>query len=63
MFIQSSFVNATQAIHVASVHQYNAEQKTMLTVPGSGGVSTAPSDAEGKVALGWADNVWADMLA
>jgi len=58
-----SFVNATQAIHVASVHQYNAEQKTMLTVPGSGGVSTAPSDAEGKVALGWADNVWADMLA
>jgi sulfite dehydrogenase len=58
-----SFVSGTDVIHVASVHQYNAEQKTFLTVPGSGGVSSAPSALEGRYALSWAQNVWADMLA
>lgn len=58
-----SFVSETQAIHVASVHQYDAAEKTFKTVPGSGGVSAAPTPAEGRYALGWADNIWADMLA
>ena len=58
-----SFVSGTDVIHVASVHQYNAEQKTFITVPGSGGVSSAPSALEGRYALSWAQNVWADMLA
>ncbi len=57
-----SFVSKTEVVHVASVHQYNAEQKTFLTVPGSGGVSAAASELEGRYALGWADNIWADML-
>jgi sulfide dehydrogenase [flavocytochrome c] flavoprotein chain len=58
-----SFVSAKEVIHVASVHQYDAAEKTFKTVPGSGGVSAAPSQAEGRYALGWAENIWADMLA
>jgi hypothetical protein len=50
-------------VHVASVHQYNAEKRTMLTVPGSGGLSPAPTALEGKYAFAWAQNIWADMLA
>ena len=34
----------------------------MLTVPGSGGVSTARNDIEGLYALAWAQNIWGDML-
>ena len=58
-----SFVDAKQAIHVASVHQYDAATKTVQPVKGAGGVSAARSELEGKVALGWAKNIWADMLA
>ncbi len=58
-----SFVDGKNVIHVASVHQYDAEKKTMLAVPGSGGVSPGPTELEGSYALGWADNIWADMLA
>ena len=29
---------------------------------GSGGVSAARNELEGKVAMGWAKNIWADML-
>jgi hypothetical protein len=50
-------------IHVASVHRYDADKKTMLTVPGSGGVSTAANALEGQYALAWARNIWADSLA
>ena len=57
-----SFVTATEAVHVASVHQYDAADKTFKAVPGSGGVSTAASAAEGSYALSWADNIWGDML-
>lgn len=57
-----SFVNAKDVIHVASVHQYNAAEKTFKTVPGSGGVSQLPSALEGKYANAWAQNIWADML-
>ena len=57
-----SFVTARDVIHVASVHQYNAEQKTFLPVQGSGGVSAAANQVEGRYALSWADNIWADAL-
>ncbi|HRN65219.1 MAG TPA: NAD(P)/FAD-dependent oxidoreductase, partial [Alicycliphilus sp.] len=43
-----SFVSDTDVVHVASVHRYDAEKKTMLTVPGSGGVSAAASELEGR---------------
>jgi sulfite dehydrogenase len=58
-----SYVTGTEAMHVASVHQYDAAEKTFKTVPGSGGVSAAASQIEGRIALGWAANTWADTLA
>ena len=57
-----SFVSDTDVVHVASVHRYDAEKKTMLTVPGSGGVSAAASELEGRYAMAWARNIWADAL-
>ena len=58
-----SFVDDRNAIHVASVHRYDADKKTFLPVDGAGGVSVAASEVEGKFALAWARNIWADMLA
>ena len=58
-----SFVTARDAVHVASVHQFDATEKTFKPVPGSGGVSSAANQVEGRYALSWADNIWADMLA
>jgi sulfite dehydrogenase len=49
-------------VHVASVHQYDEKDKTFKTVPGSGGVSAAANQIEGRYALSWADNIWNDML-
>ena len=57
-----SFVDGKNAIHVASVHQYDAATKTVQPVKGAGGVSVARNELEGKAALGWAKNIWADML-
>jgi len=57
-----SFVTATDVIHVASVHQYDAADRIFKTVPGSGGVSAAANALEGRYALSWADNIWHDML-
>jgi sulfite dehydrogenase len=58
-----SFVTQRDVVHVASVHQYDATDKTLKPVPGSGGVSAAANQIEGRYALSWADNIWADMLA
>jgi NADPH-dependent 2,4-dienoyl-CoA reductase/sulfur reductase-like enzyme len=57
-----SFVSDKLVIHVASVHAYNAQEKTYKTVAGSGGVSNAPNALEGIYALNWAQNIWADTL-
>lgn len=57
-----SFTSATEAVHIASVHRYDPAEKTMQTVPGSGGLSTAPSLIEGRYAEAWAQGIWADML-
>jgi sulfide dehydrogenase [flavocytochrome c] flavoprotein subunit len=57
-----SFITDRDAVHVASVHQYDAEKKTLVTVPGSGGLSPAPSAVEGDFAFAWAKNIWADAL-
>jgi len=55
-------VDDKNVVHVASVHTYDATDKTMKTVAGSGGVSTRPTEIEGRFAMGWARNIWADML-
>ncbi len=57
-----SFVNDREVVHVASVHQYSAAEKTFKPVPGSGGLSSGPSTLEGVYAWGWAHNIWADSL-
>jgi sulfite dehydrogenase len=58
-----SFVDDKNVIHVASVHRYVAEKKTMEVVAGSGGVSSAPNPLEGVYANAWAQNIWKDMLS
>jgi NADPH-dependent 2,4-dienoyl-CoA reductase/sulfur reductase-like enzyme len=57
-----SFVTDKDVIHVASVHAYDADKKTLLVVPGSGGVSAAANEMEGVFAMSWARNIWADTL-
>ena len=57
-----SYVSDKLVIHVASVHQFNAEEKTFKTVPGSGGLSTEANALEGTYAWNWAQNIWADTL-
>lgn len=56
-----SFVDNKNVIHVASVHEY--ADNTFRTVPGSGGLSTAPNELEGSYAMNWARTIWADTLA
>ena len=58
-----SFVDARRVIHIASVHAYDAAERTFKTVPGSGGVSPEPNEAESGPAWNWARSIWADMLA
>ncbi|MBC7953066.1 MAG: FAD-dependent oxidoreductase [Rhodospirillaceae bacterium] len=57
-----SMVDDLRAIHVDSVHRYDAEKKTLLVVPGSGGVSSSASEAEGVYAHAWAETIWKDVL-
>jgi sulfite dehydrogenase len=58
-----SFVDDRSAIHVSSVHRYDPATKVVQPVKGAGGVSAARSEQEGKIALEWAANIWADALA
>ena len=58
-----SFIDSKSVVHVASVHEYVAAEKTFKTVAGSGGVSVAPTELEGVYALSWASNIWADTLS
>jgi len=58
-----SMITDKDSIHVCSVHQWDKDKKTLLPVPGAGGVSTAMSELEGTYAFAWAKNIWADALA
>ena len=62
-----SFVDDKNVVHVASVHEYVAAEKTFKTVAGSGGVSSIDlksdvTQLEGVYAINWAQNIWADTL-
>ena len=57
-----SFVDGQRVVHVASVHEYVAAEKTYKPVAGSGGLSTAPTEQEGRYAWNWARTIWSDML-
>ncbi|MGE0331438.1 MAG: FCSD flavin-binding domain-containing protein [Ramlibacter sp.] len=58
-----SFTDNKNVVHVASVHEYVAAERTFKTVAGSGGLSPAPTEVEGVYAMNWAQNIWADSLA
>jgi len=58
-----SYIDDKEVAHVASVHRYDPDKKTMSVVTGSGGLSPAPSAQEAVYADAWARNIWADMLA
>jgi len=58
-----SYLTDHEAVHIASVHRYDPERKTYVTVPGSGGLSTQMSAIEGDYGFAWARSIWADMLA
>lgn len=57
-----SFLDDKNVVHVASVHEYVAAEKTFKTVAGSGGLSPGPTELEGTYAVNWARNIWADAL-
>jgi NADPH-dependent 2,4-dienoyl-CoA reductase/sulfur reductase-like enzyme len=57
-----SFISHNEAIHVAGVYRYDAAKRTMVPAPGAGGLSPAPSRAEGIYAMGWATNIVGDTL-
>ena len=57
-----SYLSDKEAVHVASVHTYDPKDKTLKTVPGSGGLSSQRNEIEGAYAWGWAQNVWVDIL-
>jgi sulfide dehydrogenase [flavocytochrome c] flavoprotein subunit len=57
-----SFVTPAEAVHVASVHHYDAAQRTFLPVHGAGGLSVAANELEARYALNWATTIWHDML-
>jgi sulfide dehydrogenase [flavocytochrome c] flavoprotein chain len=44
------------------VHEWEPGQGTLVAVKGSGGVSSARSEAEGTYAWSWARTIWADSL-
>jgi hypothetical protein len=57
-----SFITDHEAVHVASVHRYDAAQKTYVPVQGAGGLSPSMSAEEGRYGFAWAQNIWSDTL-
>ena len=57
-----SFVDPTRVVHVASVHEYVAAEKTFKTVAGSGGLSAAANEVEAGYAWSWARSIWGDVV-
>jgi NADPH-dependent 2,4-dienoyl-CoA reductase/sulfur reductase-like enzyme len=57
-----SFIDDRSVVHVASVHEYLATERTFKVVQGAGGLSAEPTELEGSYANNWARTIWADML-
>ena len=57
-----SYVSDKEAMHVTSVHRYDAEKKTLLPVQGAGGISAKRNEQEKSYADAWSRNIWADSL-
>ena len=57
-----SFVSPTEAVHVAAVYRYDSARKALVTAEGTSGVSDKRNEAEARIALAWADNIWKDSF-
>jgi NADH dehydrogenase FAD-containing subunit len=57
-----SYLDADEAVHISSVHEYVAAEKTYKPVAGAGGLSAARSELEARNAEAWARNIRADTL-
>jgi hypothetical protein len=57
-----SFVSDKEVIHVASVQKYDREKKTIVVVPGAGGLSQEASWQEGVTAVAWLHNIMQDTV-
>jgi sulfite dehydrogenase len=57
-----SYVSASEAMHVNAVYRYDLDKRTLLPVPGAGGVSDKRSELEKAYADAWARNIWTDSL-
>jgi NADPH-dependent 2,4-dienoyl-CoA reductase/sulfur reductase-like enzyme len=57
-----SWISDRDVVHVASVHRYDASQKTLVSVKGAGGLSPAISPREAEFAMGWARSIFSDAL-
>lgn len=57
-----SFVSAREALHVASVHKFDAKEQILASVEGAGGLSESRNALEADYALAWARNIWSDTL-
>lgn len=57
-----SFIDDRNVVHVASVHRWSPEKKTLEPVAGAGGLSPGPTELEGQYANAWARNIWNDMF-
>lgn len=58
-----SFISEGDAMHINTVYRYDAGSKTMVDVPGGGGVSREASSEEAFMAVAWAFNILNDTLA
>lgn len=57
-----SFVSDKEAIHIAGVYRYDDGQRTMVAVPGAGGLSARASGEEAFMAVAWSFNILNDTL-
>jgi NADPH-dependent 2,4-dienoyl-CoA reductase/sulfur reductase-like enzyme len=57
-----SFLSETEAVHLSSVHRYDAAEKTMVSVKSELHVSSERSAREGAEAWRWARRIWSEML-
>jgi NADPH-dependent 2,4-dienoyl-CoA reductase/sulfur reductase-like enzyme len=57
-----SWVDGAHAIHVASVHGWDAQQRTFTVLPGASGVSVGPSEKEAGYAAGWMSGMKAEAV-
>ncbi len=58
-----SYIDAARAIHVASTHRFDKEQKVPVIIKNTGGLSQEANILEGKYAWAWAQTIWQDMLS